>query len=1014
MIGKIHSGRDTAVTMLSFLVMMIIVSPAGPEGILLPGRGIIVHLSGNVEDDTGAAVSDALVVALNMNGSVLDSAYTNLTGEFRLNMTLETLGTPLNLMIIKEGFFQKLVEETPGSVNEKIGTVTITPLPEETENVSGHIRYPDGAPVEGVDMTIEYDGPEGMHRYEGSTGSEGEFSFRVFPADYDVRGTLSNISVVEEELTVNPGEGPYILNMTIDHIPPIDSLLRGYVTDGDGAVAGAVVGLRNLSLEMGAYALTGPDGYYELDMWQGEQILLSMKEGFDVFFTSVLLSSSETSWMNLTLDRERYYINGTVNDEHGSPLEGITIQLARPHSMMMFNEDRTDESGAFSIMVPEGEAYFMAMEKSPFDSENYGVCFLDLHGIDSDREIVVTLHDALPAEDCLIIDLDNFTSMGVSSKMGLRTNESMAARATIDNMMGDGDLILSAAEGDRFMDFLLRENPDLTEGQFGTNSRDNITIEGHPFLLAPGSLKFELLNVTGPVASASPMALELHSTYEMEGTLEGNLDRVNVSMNGTYSTENEERTVRVPVPEGWRFLDHTPTIHNISERDGRISIRAAHDPDPDDDEDSEWFTLTLVNDSFGVRFEEPGPVFEGRPCVLRGNITDMVPGNTRTFTWEIDGLLFNTTSPELVHTFPENGTYDVLLIMTDVLGRRAVDFIQLEVMNRNPEAAIEVEGGSNRTFHEGDRLVLVLNASDVPSDPLHFQWSIQGSWTENFTYDLSNRTMEVELPDDGNFSVAVMVFDDDGGSSFRELPIHVLNLPPTADLEMNGLNEYDMLEQGKWLEIVLNVSDVASDTVTVRWELPDTGSMESERDGPNLRLRFLDSGDYRLSLIVEDEDGGILTGNWTIQVIGSENFDNDGDGMPRWWEKLHELNDDDPSDADGDGDLDGLSNLKEYTNGTDPHNRDTDSDGIPDDYEVRTGTNPILDDGAEDPDGDGISNLEEYLKGSDPLDPKDPGKEKDGNSTIFIIMLAAGIILFIGAALLLMARKKQTGLLTEE
>jgi len=81
---------------------------------------------------------------------------------------------------------------------------------------------------------------------------------------------------------------------------------------------------------------------------------------------------------------------------------------------------------------------------------------------------------------------------------------------------------------------------------------------------------------------------------------------------------------------------------------------------------------------------------------------------------------------------------------------------------------------------------------------------------------------------------------------------------------------------------------------------------------------------------------------------------------------------------------------------------------------VRTGTNPILDDGAEDPDGDGISNLEEYLKGSDPLDPKDPGKEKDGNSTIFIIMLAAGIILFIGAALLLMARKKQTGLLTEE
>ena len=65
--------------------------------------------------------------------------------------------------------------------------------------------------------------------------------------------------------------------------------------------------------------------------------------------------------------------------------------------------------------------------------------------------------------------------------------------------------------------------------------------------------------------------------------------------------------------------------------------------------------------------------------------------------------------------------------------------------------------------------------------------------------------------------------------------------------------------------------------------------------------------------------------------------DNDLDGMPNWFENQHAgLDRENPFDAVLDFDGDGLTNLEEYENGTDPNNPDTDGDGLPDGYEVHT------------------------------------------------------------------------------
>jgi len=110
-------------------------------------------------------------------------------------------------------------------------------------------------------------------------------------------------------------------------------------------------------------------------------------------------------------------------------------------------------------------------------------------------------------------------------------------------------------------------------------------------------------------------------------------------------------------------------------------------------------------------------------------------------------------------------------------------------------------------------------------------------------------------------------------------------------------------------------------------------------------------------------------------VIINVPYDGDGDGMPDEWEVNYGL---DPwiDDSVQDPDEDGLSNLGECQNGTDPNRFDTDNDGMPDEWEVNYGIDPldsVGDNGAGgDFDNDGWTNYEEYINGTNPADDNSP------------------------------------------
>jgi len=101
--------------------------------------------------------------------------------------------------------------------------------------------------------------------------------------------------------------------------------------------------------------------------------------------------------------------------------------------------------------------------------------------------------------------------------------------------------------------------------------------------------------------------------------------------------------------------------------------------------------------------------------------------------------------------------------------------------------------------------------------------------------------------------------------------------------------------------------------------------------------------------------------------------DDDNDGMPDEWEEMWGLDPLNKTDSGQDPDMDGLTNLQEYENSTNPLLGDTEGDGLPDKYEIDQGLDPLRNDSGEDPDSDGLPNGEEYYWDTDPLESDTDG-----------------------------------------
>lgn len=222
---------------------------------------------------------------------------------------------------------------------------------------------------------------------------------------------------------------------------------------------------------------------------------------------------------------------------------------------------------------------------------------------------------------------------------------------------------------------------------------------------------------------------------------------------------------------------------------------------------------------------------------------------------------------------------------------------------------------------------------------------------------------------------------------------------PTIETD-SELTEFSItpvvVEEGESVSLDLSkFSAVALETLEARWYINgELDRLVKDFTYPGEKLRYGDLIRLELApLVAEDnevqdsfsyEGAKAFVGLNIDKLNGSTDasnafVDSDGDGVPNFRDYFRF---DQNCSVEGEGrpddlDSDGLPDLVELTSAysTNPHLRDSDSDGINDFTESELNLSPVL----LDSDGDGYSDGFELIWGSDPIDDADPsiGDDKD-------------------------------------
>lgn len=238
------------------------------------------------------------------------------------------------------------------------------------------------------------------------------------------------------------------------------------------------------------------------------------------------------------------------------------------------------------------------------------------------------------------------------------------------------------------------------------------------------------------------------------------------------------------------------------------------------------------------------------------------------------------------------------------------------------------------------------------------------------------------------YSIGRYNFAVDNGTVF--LPLYNKGLAILGeDHDSDQISTYQ--ETTKYLTNPYNIdsdSDLMSDYFEITYNLDPLNSFDANLDLDLDTLSNLEEYNYNLNPIRSDTDRDTLTDNLELSVYNTDpstidtdddylvdpfelfisftspilndtdsdqlwdyseifyfstdplDVDTDDDLMDDYFEVIYLLDPLDPTDADGDLDLDGLTNYEEYLLGTAPNRSDSDYDGYSDYEEVQEGTDP--------------------------------------------------------------------------
>ncbi|MCK5252353.1 MAG: PKD domain-containing protein, partial [Thermoplasmata archaeon] len=260
-----------------------------------------------------------------------------------------------------------------------------------------------------------------------------------------------------------------------------------------------------------------------------------------------------------------------------------------------------------------------------------------------------------------------------------------------------------------------------------------------------------------------------------------------------------------------------------------------------------------------------GALKEGENLSFTGKVLDPRATESYVLEWDFDYVGSSFTKDDsnstVTHTYDDDGNFTVAMRIHEQRTNTYSPLvtIPLDIVNQAPEANIS----SASPGEEAQPIRFWGNGTDPGFNDTVFTYE----W--DFDYDGSNFTVDnVEkdpmhtYQENGTFTVALRVTDDEGSTSAINTTIVIIrNLPPSGIVYTAGTSD-----EGELVPFSAVVEDPSPfDTVSTAWDFEYDGQRFTEMaNGTSVSHVYRDDGIYTVVLRLWDEDGGVA--NITVQV----------------------------------------------------------------------------------------------------------------------------------------------------
>lgn len=329
----------------------------------------------------------------------------------------------------------------------------------------------------------------------------------------------------------------------------------------------------------------------------------------------------------------------------------------------------------------------------------------------------------------------------------------------------------------------------------------------------------------------------------------GFLEGVPVSFDGTDSTDSVSDISSLNYT--WSFSDSGVAYGNVTAHtfmsNGTFSVTLTV---------TDQGGLTDVQSPFYIVVGDQAPVAVGNctdtTLIENQTVAHFISTYSTSYPDEITGWLWDfddgSTSdlPNPTHVFTDDGTYNVTLTVTDEDGSTDVSsIVQVIVGDTGPTADFDVSTSSPK---EG-QTVLFDDGSLTPRDTI-----VSWHWTfgDGGSSDLQNPTHI--YADDGTYTVALTVTDDDGSTSNHSANVVIGDTSPT-DVSIrtaDGLTTYDELDE---ITFIVSANTPWDGIVSYSWDFQGTTFLEDDSTSSNSTVHnYTSPGVVRITVRVWDND----------------------------------------------------------------------------------------------------------------------------------------------------------------